>query len=126
MKFRNLVVACLLACLTSRVAGAQTRTLSRDAGFTVGVNVPMYKGVEADATVGFTYGQFYYNGLGFRAGFQYTPSVAEVDHDFGVPVAFAYRTGTRSRRARLESGLSTYRTILVWMPRVGDDDETFI
>ena len=78
MKLSYLVAACLLACLTSGVASAQTRTFNRDAGFTVGVNVPMYKGVEADATVGFTYGQFYYNGLGFMAGFQYTPSVAEV------------------------------------------------
>lgn len=55
MKLSYLVAACLLACLTSGVASAQTRTFNRDAGFTVGVNVPMYKGVEADATVGFTY-----------------------------------------------------------------------
>ena len=78
MKLSYLVAACLLACLTSGVASAQTRTFNRDAGFTVGVNVPMYKGVEADATVGFTYGQFYYNGLGFRAGFQYKIGRAHV------------------------------------------------
>lgn len=83
-------------------------------GFYCRGQCPMYKGVEADATVGFTYGQFYYNGLGFRAGFQYTPSVAEVDNAFGVPVAFAYRTGTRSRRARLESGLSSAANSVFW------------
>lgn len=31
-----------------------------------------------------------------------------------------------SDAARLDSGIVTYRTVLMWIPRMGDDDETFI
>lgn len=70
---------------------------------TVGADVPMHKGIEGDVTMGIHYGHYYPNGLGFRAGFQYTPTVADIDNHFGVPLAFTFRTGSRSFSNRLES-----------------------
>ena len=80
-------------------------SLPDDIGLFVGVNAPMYKGVESDVTVGITYGHFNSDGLGFRAGFQFTPSVAEVDNVFGIPVAFAYRTRPMNTSGRVERGV---------------------
>lgn len=100
-------MTCLIACLFSGMLSAQTksRTYNDEIGFTVGVNVPMYSGIESDATIGLSYGYFHYNGLGFRTGLQYTPSVSDIDNAFGIPLAFAYRTGARSSHDRFESGI---------------------
>ena len=68
---------------------------------TVGVNAPMYKNMESDVVVGLHYGHYYPNGVGFRAGFQYIPTVVEIDNSFSVPLAITYRTGSRSRYAKL-------------------------
>ena len=54
----------------------------------VGANVPMYKNIEGDVVVGLHYGHYYPNGVGFRAGFQYTPTVVDIDNSFSVPLAF--------------------------------------
>ena len=96
--------------------GAQTksRTYNDEIGFSVGVNVPMYNGIESDATVGLTYGHFHLNGLGFRTGFQYTPSVSDIDDAFGIPLAFAYRTGSRSTHDRFESGAHGAASTAYW------------
>ena len=68
---------------------------------TVGVNVPMYKNMESDVVVGLHYGHYYPNGVGFRAGFQYIPTIVEIDNSFSVPLAVTYRTGSRSRSTKL-------------------------
>ena len=70
---------------------------------TVGVNVPMYKNMESDVVVGLHYGHYYPNGVGFRTGFHYIPTVVEIDNGFSVPLAITYRTGSRSRTAKLAS-----------------------
>ena len=70
---------------------------------TVGVNVPMYKNMESDVVVGLHYGHHYPNGVGFRTGFQYIPTVVEIDNSFSVPLAFTYRTASRSRSEKLTS-----------------------
>ena len=78
----------------------------RDVGVQVGVNVPMTRkfGVGSDITFGVGYGQFFHNGLGFRTGIQYSASVAGIDDAFGIPLAFAYRTHSRSAGERLRAG----------------------
>ena len=45
-------------------AAAQVKDISLSAG----VNVPIYKDLESDAVINVSYGQFFRNGLGFRAG----------------------------------------------------------
>ena len=78
----------------------------RDVSLQVGVNVPMTRkfGTGSDITFGVGYGQFFYNGLGFRTGIQYSASIAGIDDAFGIPLAFAYRTHTRSAGERLRAG----------------------
>ena len=78
----------------------------RDISVLAGVNVPMDRGVESDAVIAVNYGQFSHSGLGFRIGAQWSPSVADIDNSFGIPVAFAYRTRTRSTKGRLQSGVA--------------------
>lgn len=92
-----IVAAASLICYG---AAAQTR----DIGVNVGVNVPLYKGVENDIIIGVNYGQFRQNGLGFRAGLQYGPSLADINDYFGLPVAFAWRTQAKTASERLHSG----------------------
>lgn len=94
------------------VRQTRPRAFNEDLGFTVGVNVPMYDGVGSDATVGLTYGHFYYNGLGFRTGIQYSPSVAELDNVVGIPVAFAFKTRSRELGDRFVTGLDGAHTYL--------------
>ena len=94
-----LVVLLLSACL-----GATAQT--RDVAFTAGVSVPLYKGVDGDVVRGASFSRYGASGLGWRAGFQYGLQVAEVDEIFGVPIAFGYRTPSRSGTDRLFSGAS--------------------
>ena len=70
---------------------------------TVGANVPMYKNIDGDVVVGLHYGHYYPNGIGFRTGFQYSPTVVDIDNSFSVPLAFTYRTGSRSTSQKLTS-----------------------
>ena len=70
---------------------------------TVGVNVPMYKTIGSDVVVGLHYGHYYPNGVGFRTGFQYIPTVVDIDNSFSIPLAVTFRTGSRSRTAKLTS-----------------------
>ena len=69
----------------------------------VGANVPMYKNMESDVVVGLHYGHYYPNGVGFRTGFQYIPTVVDIDNSFSVPLAITYRTGSRTTSAKLNS-----------------------
>lgn len=69
----------------------------------VGVNVPMYKEIESDVIVGLHYGHYHLNGTGYRIGFNYSPSVADVSNYIGIPLAFTYRTGSRSFSNRVQS-----------------------
>ena len=73
----------------------------------VGANVPMYKNIEGDVVVGLHYGHYYPNGVGFRAGFQYTPTVVDIDNSFGMPMAITFRTGSRSRSQKLTSAANS-------------------
>ena len=99
-----------LAALYTHLAYGQTvnsKSICNDEIFvTAGVNVPMYKGLESDAVLGIHYGHSWYNGFGFRAGFQYSPSVANVGNAFGLPVALTWRSRSRSAAERLDGGLA--------------------
>ena len=70
---------------------------------TVGVNVPIYKNMESDVVVGLHYGHYYPNGVGFRTGFQYIPTVVDIDNSFSIPLAVTFRTGSRTKSAKLNS-----------------------
>ena len=84
----------------------------------VGVNVPMYKGVESDMVVGLHYGHYHSNGIGYRVGFNYSPSVADVSNYFGIPLAFTYRMGSRSFSSKVRSA-----TIGAFNSAAGSGDE---
>ena len=112
MDMRHSLIIPSLLLLISVCASAQTTasTLQDDLGFYVGAFVPMYKGQESDVVLGITYGHFNSDGLGFRTGFQLTPSIAEIDNAFGIPVALAYRTRSRDSSRRLERGVEAAGT----------------
>lgn len=81
---------------------------------TVGVNVPMDKTLESDAVIGFHYGHYYLNGIGFRTGFQYIPTVVDIDNSFSVPLAVTYRTGSRTTSAKINSAIYGLASTLVY------------
>ena len=94
----------ILSTILSAIPLSAQKPLENDEIFaTVGVNVPMYKNMESDVVVGLHYGHYYPNGVGFRTGFQYIPTVVEIDNSFSVPLAVTYRTGSRTASAKLNS-----------------------
>lgn len=92
LPMRTILIILLLSLTSSAFAQV------RDTGVLAGVNVPMHKGVESDAVVAVNYGQFNRNGLGFRIGAQWSPSVADIDNYLGIPVALAYRRSPAASR----------------------------
>lgn len=107
---RNLqhFIIIIAAMLIGLSAAAQVKDISLSAG----VNVPIYKDLESDAVINVSYGQFFRNGLGFRAGLQWNPSVVNVSNAFGTPVAFAYRTKTRTSRERIYAGVESSSDVI--------------
>ena len=78
----------ILATILTTVPLCAQKTLENDEIIaTIGVNTPMYKNMESDVVVGLHYGHYYPNGVGFRTGFQYIPTVVEIDNNFSVPFA---------------------------------------
>lgn len=100
---KNFILCIALALASCISANAQKALESDEVFVTVGVNVPMYKSIESDVIAGFHYGHYYPNNFGFRAGFQYSPSVADIDNYFGIPLAVTFRTRSRSASSRVES-----------------------
>ena len=94
----------LLISLLTLATGLDAAAQKRDIALTAGISVPMYKGVEGDVLMGLSYGRYGTSGLGWRAGFQYGLEMAEVDNIIGFPIAFGYRTPSRSGTDRLFSG----------------------
>ena len=119
MKVRSLILA-LAASLLCCNALAQTR----DIGLQVGLNVPVYQKarIGSDVMLGVNYGQFYYNGLGFRTGLQYSASTADINDVFGVPVAFAYRTHSKSASERFQTGAAGARDAVINRHPYGSGD----
>ena len=93
---------------------AQKAIEKDDIFVTVGANVPMYKNIEGDVVIGLHYGHHYPNGVGFRTGFQYTPTVIDIDNSFSVPFAITFRTSSRSRSQKLTSAAYGVARTLVY------------
>jgi len=108
---RTLILALAASLLCSNVFAQK-----RDVGLQVGLNLPMSDKsmVGSDLVMGVSYGQFYYNGLGFRTGFQYAASTASINDVFGVPLAFAYRTRSKSVQERFETGATGARDAVLY------------
>jgi hypothetical protein len=94
----------LLLVILTFAAGLGAAAQTRDIALTAGISVPMYKGIDGDVLMGVSYSRYGASGLGWRAGFQYGLQVAEVDNIFGFPIAFGYRTPSRSGTDRLFAG----------------------
>ena len=110
MKTKGILICALMALCGTAFAQ------SRDIGLQVGLNVPMSDRsmIGSDLMLGVSYGQFHYNGLGFRTGFQYAASTANINDVFGVPVAFAYRTKSKSAQERFETGAAGARNQTIY------------
>ena len=92
----------LIWAILLTVSLSAQKALENDEIFaTVGVNVPIYDNMEGDVVVGLHYGHYYPNGVGFRTGFQYIPTVVDIDNSFSVPMAITYRTGSRTTSDKL-------------------------
>ena len=117
---KKLIIACVLTALCGN-AWAQTR----DIGLQVGVNAPVSQTVRigSDMMLGLSYGQFHYNGLGFRTGFQYAASTASINDVIGVPLAFAYRTRSRSADERFQAGATGARDAMVYRHPYGNSQK---
>lgn len=114
----------VLALLCS-VAGmdAQTTTLPKNdrISLTVGQNIPISNSAYGDIVLNLNYSHTYQNGFGLKGGFQYSPSVADVDNAFGLPLAATYRTKSRQSKDRLYSGIQGVEGTMSWNSRYYDN-----
>lgn len=115
----KLILTCLVAAFCAN-AGAQTR----DIGLQVGLNMPLSQKnlIGSDLMLGVSYGQFNARGFGFRTGFQYAASTAEINDVIGIPVAFAYRTHSKSAGERFEAGAAGAADAMMLRPYGSDGD----
>lgn len=102
---RKIFTLFLLITISSAQIRAERIKEQNEVIATVGINVPMYKNIESDVIVGLNYGHYYHNGIGYRAGIQYAPSVADIDNYFGIPLAFTYRLGSLPTEQRVQKGI---------------------
>ena len=65
--------------------------MNQEITFSTGYLDPFDKDFSGDITFNVLYSKYFYNGLGIRTGLHYTPTIAKLDHTFGVPLAVAYR-----------------------------------
>ena len=116
--FTKITAAFAIILISSVCTSAQTKEYSQDIGFTAGTYIPMDYSDESDMIVGVTYGRFYPGGCGFRTGFQYSPGIMDIDHYFGVPLVFAFRTGSKSTSERFDTAIfgtaDTYYDDVYW------------
>ena len=106
---RVLFVVLEMFLLSVSVAAAQTsvpltRGASRnnpsaygqEAGLSVGILGVAHSQIGADVLLGADYAHYYWNGLGWRAGLQYSSEYSDIDDFVGMPVALAWRSGLRT------------------------------
>ena len=119
---KTILIAVALLC---SVAGmdAQTTTLPKNdrISLTVGQNIPISNSADGDIVLNLNYSHTYRNGFGLKSGFQYSPSVADVDNAFGVPLAATYRTKSRQSKDRLYSGIQGVEGTMSWNSRYYDN-----
>lgn len=76
----------------SNTANAQTQSpRNKEISFSAGYLDPFDKDFSGDVSFNVLYHRYYLNGLGVQTGLQYTPTIAKLDHTFGIPVAVTYR-----------------------------------
>lgn len=99
MRIKSLLgIVALTAFFTghSFTAHAQRQNpLNQEITFSTGCMVPFDRDFSGDITFNILYHRYFSNGLGLRTGLQYTPTIAKLDHTFGVPLAVSYRWNKR-------------------------------
>lgn len=110
MNFKKaFLVLCLVVAGSFGSVYAQTvleKHYSDEIFITAGLNAPMHKYFVSGPVYGIHYGHSYLSGIGFRAGVQYSPDVAQIDDVLGFPVAFTYRTRSLSWEERFINGIN--------------------
>ena len=92
---RILSFVLLIAILAiDRNTSAQTRSgrLANDIEACIGIQGVPNSNNGVDMRLDLSYGYFFRNGIGFRAGATYTPQMLKVGKAIGAPISFAWRT----------------------------------
>lgn len=92
---RILSFVLLIAILAiDRNTSAQTRSgrLANDIEAGIGIQGVPNSNNGVDMRLDLSYGYFFRNGIGFRAGATYTPQMLKVGKAIGAPISFAWRT----------------------------------
>ena len=99
MRIKSMMgIIALITCFTSisNTAYAQRqKPLNQEITLSTGYLEPFDKDFSGDITFNILYNRYFSNGLGIRTGLQYTPTIAKLDHTFGVPLAVSYRWNKR-------------------------------
>lgn len=119
---KTILIAVALLCSAATMS-AQTTTLPKNdrISLTVGQNIPISNSADGDIVLNLNYSHTYQNGFGLKGGFQYSPSVADVDNAFGLPLAATYRTKSRQSKDRLYSGIQGVEGTMSWNSRYYDN-----
>lgn len=98
---RILSFVLLIAILAiDRNTSAQTRSgrLANDIEACIGIQGVPNSNNGVDMRLDLSYGYFFRNGMGFRAGATYTPQMLKVGKAIGAPISFAWRTSDLDKK----------------------------
>lgn len=98
---RILSFVLLIAILAiDRNTSAQTRSgrLANDIEACIGIQGVPNSNNGVDMRLDLSYGYFFRNGIGFRAGATYTPQMLKVGKAIGAPISFAWRTSDLDKK----------------------------
>lgn len=98
---RILSFVLLIAILAiDRNTSAQTRSgrLANDIEAGIGIQGVPNSNNGVDMRLDLSYGYFFRNGMGFRAGATYTPQMLKVGKAIGAPISFAWRTSDLDKK----------------------------
>lgn len=98
---RILSFVLLIAILAiDRNTYAQTRSgrLANDIEAGIGIQGVPNSNNGVDMRLDLSYGYFFRNGMGFRAGATYTPQMLKVGKAIGAPISFAWRTSDLDKK----------------------------
>ncbi len=92
---RIIALAIAFMGISKTILAQEQNPRNQEISISTGYLTPFDKAFSGDITFNVSYNKYFTSGLGIRTGLQYTPTIAKLDHTFGVPLAVSYRWNKR-------------------------------
>lgn len=92
MRIPLILLAILVPAFSASAQYFNPNSFCNDLEISAGFQGDFKSGEGVGARIDMTYGHFFRNGIGFRAGMCYMPDNVSIEHAAGIPLAFAWRS----------------------------------